>query len=265
MPTRLGRLRAHVAGEGAEAIVMWPALLMDHQMFAAQATHFADRYTTITLDPPGHAASEPLNRTFTFDECAGCLIDVLDHFGLTRGHVFGNSWGAMVGGVFAALHPERVGGSVLLNGTALASTFTERVKNRVLLTAGRAMRGVRPPLTAAVVQAMLGPTSVRTRPDVRQHVVETSAAHGVDSLAHAVRSVVLQRPDLREVLRRVQTRVLVIAGAEDATFPATHARAMADAIPGAEFAVLDGAAHLAALETPSDVNRLATEFLDRRR
>lgn len=261
VPTRLGRLRVHVDGAGAEAIVMWPALLMDHRMFDAQVDHFAGRYTTIALDPPGHGASDPLTRTFTFDECAGCLVDVLDHLGLTRAHVFGNSWGAMVGGVFAARYAERAGGSVLLNGTALASTWMERTKNRVLLTAGRAMGGVRPPLTGAVVQAMLGPTSLRTRPDVRQHVVDTSASHAVDSLALAVRSVVLQRPDLREALGRVRTPVLVIAGAEDATFPSAHARAMADAIPGAEFAVVDGAAHLAALETPAEVNRLAETFL----
>lgn len=263
MPTRLGRLRAHVRGDADEAIVMWPALLMDHRMFDAQAGHFADRYTTIALDPPGHADSEPLRRTFTFEDCAGCLADVLDHFGLPRAHVFGNSWGAMAGGAFAALHPERAGHCVLLNGTALPSSFTERAKNRTLLTLGRAMGGVRPPLTGAVVQAMLGKTSVRTRPPVKAEVLEVSASHAVDSLTHAIRSVVIQRPDLRGLLQRVRTPVLVIAGREDGTFPLKHSEAMAAAIPGAELKLLDGVAHLAALEDPTTVNRLADAFLVR--
>jgi 3-oxoadipate enol-lactonase len=36
---------------------------------------------------------------------------------------------------------------------------------------------------------------------------------------------------------------------------------MADAIPGARYVVLDGVAHLAALEDPALVNRLVTDFL----
>jgi len=38
---------------------------------------------------------------------------------------------------------------------------------------------------------------------------------------------------------------------------------MADAIPDARFQVLDGAAHLVALEVPDVVNKLAEEFIDR--
>jgi 3-oxoadipate enol-lactonase len=36
---------------------------------------------------------------------------------------------------------------------------------------------------------------------------------------------------------------------------------MADSIPGASFAVLDGVAHLAALEEPARVNELLDAFL----
>jgi 3-oxoadipate enol-lactonase len=36
---------------------------------------------------------------------------------------------------------------------------------------------------------------------------------------------------------------------------------MADSIPGSSFAVLDGVAHLAALEDPARVNELLAEFL----
>jgi 3-oxoadipate enol-lactonase len=61
----------------------------------------------------------------------------------------------------------------------------------------------------------------------------------------------------------VATPVLVVAGAEDATFPLTETIAMAEAIPGAAIAVLEGVAHLAALENPSVVNTLIEQFLSR--
>ena len=57
--------------------------------------------------------------------------------------------------------------------------------------------------------------------------------------------------------------LLVVAGAEDATFPLTETKAMADSIPGAEFVVLDGVAHLAALENPALTNTLIRDFLGR--
>jgi 3-oxoadipate enol-lactonase len=52
-----------------------------------------------------------------------------------------------------------------------------------------------------------------------------------------------------------------VAGAEDATFPVLETRAMADAIPGSRFVVIDGLAHLAALEDPGLVNSLIDEFV----
>lgn len=55
----------------------------------------------------------------------------------------------------------------------------------------------------------------------------------------------------------------MVAGAEDATFPVAETRAMADATPGSAFVVLDGAAHLAALEVPDRVNTLVHDFLSR--
>ncbi len=72
-----------------------------------------------------------------------------------------------------------------------------------------------------------------------------------------------RRPDQRSLLLTVRTPVLVVAGAEDATFPLTETKAMADSIPGAEFVVLDGVAHLAALENPALTNTLIEDFLER--
>ncbi len=57
--------------------------------------------------------------------------------------------------------------------------------------------------------------------------------------------------------------MLVVAGTEDATFGLPETIAMAEAIPGAAIAVLEGVAHLAALENPPLVNRLIGEFMQR--
>jgi 3-oxoadipate enol-lactonase len=92
-------------------------------------------------------------------------------------------------------------------------------------------------------------------------VQDAARAVDVSSCAWAVTSVVPQRPDQRALLSGVRTPVLVVAGAEDATFPVAETLEMADAIPGAATAVLDGVAHLAALENPRLVNALIKDFV----
>jgi 3-oxoadipate enol-lactonase len=147
-----------------------------------------------------------------------------------------------------------------MNCTASPAGVRQKLQFGSLLRMAKLIGGIRPPLTRSVLKAFLGPTTFRERPDVVAFVRDTVQAVDL-SCAWAVKSVVPARPDQRRLLSRVTTPVLVVAGAEDATFPVAETKAMADAIPGAEFEVLAGVAHLAALENPPLVNRLVDEFV----
>ena len=256
-----------MGGESADAgstILFWPSLLMTGDMWTAQAEHFGVHHRVILVDPPGHGGSARLTTTFTFEQCAHSIADVLDGLGVTRAHVVGNSWGGMIGATFAATYPDRVGAAVLMNCTASAAGARQRLEYGALLRMARVLGRIRPPLTRSVLKAFLGPTTFTTRPEVVTAVCTAVESVDITSAGWAVRSVVPQRPDQRAALATVRTPVLVVAGAEDATFPLAETRAMADAIPGATLAVLDGVAHLAALENPPLVNRLIEEFLAER-
>jgi 3-oxoadipate enol-lactonase len=260
--TALGRMRVQTAGDG-DAILFWPSLLMTGDMWSAQAEHFAARHRVVLIDPPGHGESQALTGTFTFEDCARSIVDLLDGLGIERAHFVGNSWGGMIGGTFAATHPDRVGKAVLMNCTASAAGGRQKLEYGFLLRMAGWLGGIRPPLTRSVLKAFLGPTTFRDRPDVVAYVRATVEADDLESCSWAVRSVVPRRPDQRALLGRVTTPVLVVAGVEDATFPNAETKAMADAIPGSSFVVLDGVAHLAALENPALVNKLVEDFLAR--
>lgn len=262
LPTKLGRLRVQVRGDG-DAILFWPSLLMTGDMWAGQAQEFDPDHRVILVDPPGHGASEKLTAPFSFTDCADTVADILDGVGVERTHFVGNSWGGMIGGTFAALHPDRIGRAVLMNCTASAAGPRQKLEYGLLLQMARLLGGIRGPLTRSVLSAFLGPTTFRTRPEVVAFVRDAAHRVDVDSAAWAVKSVVPRRPDQRTLLSRVKAAVLVVAGAEDATFPLRETIAMADAIPGADVTVLDGVAHLAALENPRLVNTLIRDFLAR--
>jgi 3-oxoadipate enol-lactonase len=260
--TVLGRIGVRTAGDG-DAILFWPSLLMTGDMWSAQAEHFSARHRVVLIDPPGHGESQKLTGTFTFEECARTVVDLLDGLGIERAHIVGNSWGGMIGGTFVATHPDRVGKAVLMNCTASAAGARQKVEYGIMMRLASLLGGVRPPLTHSVLKGFLGPTTFRTRPDVVAYVRKTVEAADLDSCAWAVRSVVPLRPDQRALLGRVSTPVLVVAGAEDSTFPNQETKDMADAIPGSSFVVLDGVAHLAGLENPTLINSVVEDFLAR--
>jgi 3-oxoadipate enol-lactonase len=259
--TVLGAIRVRVSRGAGPAVLMWPSLLMTGELWAGQAARFGDSNRVVLIDPPGHGGSAPLRAPFSFADCAHCVVDLLDGLGIAKAHFVGNSWGGMIGGTFAALYPDRIDRAVLMNCTASQAGFAQKVKYAAMLRAASVLGGIRPPLTRSALGAFLGPTTLRTRPGVVRTVRANLAAVEVGSVRWAVRSVVPARPDQHALLRGVTAPVLVVAGAEDATFPVAETRAMADSIPGASFVALDGVAHLAALEDPARVNGLLETFL----
>ena len=81
LDTVLGTVRVQVRGSG-DAMMFWPSLLMTGDMWAGQAKHFGTDHQVILVDPPGFGGSEKLTKTFTFEECARCIVDILDGLGL---------------------------------------------------------------------------------------------------------------------------------------------------------------------------------------
>lgn len=261
VPTVLGRLQLRVGGAGG-ALVFWSSLMMDGRMWAAQAAHFSKTHRVVLVDPPGHGGSEALTRHFSFEECARCVEQILDALHIRRAHFVGNSWGGMIGGTFAAMYPERVGIAVLMNATASKAGLRHRLEFPLLGHLARALGGVRGPLVERVVDAFVGPTTRRERPQVVATIREALARVDTRSTYWAVDSVVPRRPDQRARFAAIRTPVLVVAGAEDRVFPVAEARVMAAAIPGARFELLQNAAHLAGLECPDTVNALIDRMLE---
>jgi 3-oxoadipate enol-lactonase len=258
--TALGTVRVQVAGTGAP-IVFWPSLLMTGDMWRGVAEHLVARSQVVLIDPPGHGGSQPLTEMFTFGDCAQCVVDILDGLGLDQADFVGNSWGGMIGATFAATHPERIGRAVLMNCTAGRAGISQKMRYALLLRLAQWQGGIGPALIGSVLKAFLGPTTFRERPDVVAQVRSAVQSVDVASVSWAVKSVVPARPDQRLLCTGITAPVLVVAGAEDATFPPRDAIAMADAIPNSSIRVLDRVAHLAGLENPALVGELVDQFL----
>jgi pimeloyl-ACP methyl ester carboxylesterase len=67
-----------------------------------------------------------------------------------------------------------------------------------------------------------------------------------------------------DLLPTVDVPTLVVAGDRDSFTPSEVSRAMAEAIPNAEFVLLKGGSHLGPLERREEVRLAILDFLERR-
>ena len=192
---------------------------------------------------------------FDLAECCGCLVSILDALAIARCHLIGTSWGALIASVFAALHPERLQGAVLINGSATPPSAQEVAAMAELAAALDGMTTMPDWLVGATQAAFAGPTAEADNPGIMDYL-RCVLDEDPRSVAFAIRSVVVRSSDRHALLGTIRdVPVLVLAGEEDRRFSVEEARRMADAIPGSRFALLRRTGHLAARETPLAVNQ----------
>jgi 3-oxoadipate enol-lactonase len=262
IPTALGAVHVRVGGRAdGTPMVFWHSLLTTGSMWRYQYEHYAPTHRIVLIDAPGSGASDPLRSTITLEECSACLLAVLDALTIEKCVLVGNSWGAILGSVFAAWHPERLIAVVAANGTASPATiFDKLVIGPVIALIGT--YDTAPGWLVRFAQAGLaGKTAKRTKPeflDSFQSVLEEDPK----SVALQMKSILLGREDTHRALQTIAAvPVLVIAGDEDRQFTVKAVKDLARAIPGSTFTELRQTGHLSARESPELFNNAVDDFL----
>jgi 3-oxoadipate enol-lactonase len=108
-------------------------------------------------------------------------------------------------------------------------------------------------LADAALDRWFTPSFQERRPEeverFRQMLI-TTAGEGYAGCCEAIRDM-----DLRGRLSAIAAPTLVLAGSDDPSTPKDKVRPIADAIDGAGFVVIDGAAHIANMAQPDAFNR----------
>jgi 3-oxoadipate enol-lactonase len=229
------------------------------RQFAAQLRHLRGRARAIALDLPGYGGSAPLPLV-SIESLAAALGGFIAALGLERPILVGHSIGGMIVQRLIAQSPALARGVVLSQTSAAFGSkdpaWGERFVRERLgpLDAGHSMADLAEGMVAAMVGPDPDPLGVRIARETIARTPETT-----------YRDMVLAMPgfDLRCALPRIAVPALLVAGSADPNAPAEGMRRMAARIPGAEFALIEGAGHLVHLERPAAFNALLDGFLDR--
>ena len=250
----------HGGGPGASA---W-------SNFGRNMPVFAGRFRTLMLDLPGFgssAAPPVTGHYFTF--AAAALASLLDHLGIEKVHLIGNSLGGGTAVRFAIDYPDRAGRLVLMGPGGLSLNIfapdpTEGVK---ALIAFAAPPGPSKDKLAAFLRTLVFNPKLVTDELIEERYRVASSPESLAAMASMGGSffdpATADQGMLWREAHRLRNDVLLIWGREDRVNPLDGALVALKCIRRAQLHVFGGCGHWAQLEKFDEFNALAIGFLNR--
>lgn len=193
----------------------------------------------ITYDLPGHGSRSACDLPPSYDALADDLAQVLDDHGVERAHVVGHSFGGQVTATFASRYPDRA--------ASVSIVCCRLVPYPPFATAADAIDagGMSQIAEAAIARWFTRQAIARNEPGVR-YARERLTSARPEVLAAAFRLIAAF--DDAPQLAASGVPVHIVAAERDVVGEPGGLRAAAAAIPGATFALAEGAGHMLPLE-----------------
>jgi 3-oxoadipate enol-lactonase len=247
--SRANGLRIWYETQGAgEPVVLVGGLSSTVETWGRLADLLAARYRVIRPDNRGSGRTrlEPDAGDRSMAAFAGDLARLLDGLRLERVHLVGASMGGMIVQQFAVTWPERLRSLTIAcshcGGTTAVAAGEETVRKLVAASSGGG-EAVRRGLE--VVAHPESFTLRREALDYYQWTKETFP-HSAEEIQR--RLAAIAKYDVAEAIRSIRVPTLVITGAQDILVPVENSRRIAERIPGARLALIEGGAHIFFLE-----------------
>ncbi len=240
----------------ADALLLLHAFPLDARMWQPQLDAFAGRVPVVAPHLPGFGGREPAPDVMTMSMAAERALQALDDAGVERAVVCGLSMGGYVAFELWRRNREGIAGLLLAN-TRAAADSPEAAANRRALAARLRAEG-----KDFFADGPPGLVWDGTPQDVRTRVREIIADQSPEAIAAASLGMA-ERPDSGPDLPGIEVPTLVVTSTDDALIPKEVTAEIAEHVPGARLAVIEGAGHLSSLERPEEFNRLLGEHLER--
>jgi pimeloyl-ACP methyl ester carboxylesterase len=238
-------------------LIVLPAANHPWQDYRLILERFAPERRVFALDWPGFGASEkpdPANFAYNVQRYAEILAGWMDGLGIARAVFVGNSVGAGAAIQYAAAHPQRASGLLLVAPAGFTPPGITRWTAARLLGTPGILRAVVGPFTSLY----LGPTTDATRAVLdgqKERRVTSDYNASIEAYAALWRSFDTPTADLSAVARDVAAPAMVVRGALDPIITEADARRAAEALGAntgklALEVVLPHAGHLPFLQEP---------------
>lgn len=241
-------------------VVLLHAFPLDRSIWASQAATIGSSYRVITPDLRGFGETPAPEGIYPIDDMAGDVVELLDALKITEPIVLGGlSMGGYVALSMAVRHPKRLRALILMDTKAEADS-AEAALHREAVARQVEASGDAGIVARSMLPRLFSHQGRDRRADVVARVGERMRGASPRGIAGALRGMA-SRADRTADLARIAMPTLVMVGSEDEITPAEGARAMAGAIPNAQFVEIPGVGHLSPLEDPAAANAAILRFL----
>ena len=124
LKTPMGSIAYWVGGvQSGPQLVFLPGLTADHRLFERQISHFQKSCRCLVWDAPAHGESRPFQLSFTLDDWARWLREILERESFDRPILVGQSMGGYLSQVFMELYPQVAVGFVSIDSAPLERSY----------------------------------------------------------------------------------------------------------------------------------------------
>ncbi|MCI0467678.1 MAG: alpha/beta fold hydrolase [Beijerinckiaceae bacterium] len=240
-------------GEGKPVVMLSNPLATNLHYWDPQLPPLLEHFRVLRYDSRGHGATLADHGPYSIAQLGRDALGILDVLGIEKVHWLGLSLGSVVGLWLLASAPERIGRAVLA-GAAARMPGPELWNGRIRSARESGMDAA----AAAAAERWFTKGFRESEPAKAERVlamVRATPVHGFVATCAALRDM-----DLREAIRTIRSKVLVIAGRHDMSTPPGMGALVASSIDGARFITLE-APHLSNIEDEANFNKAVVDFL----
>ncbi|WP_035780816.1 alpha/beta fold hydrolase [Arthrobacter sp. H14] len=227
-------------------LILGPSLGTSSFVWSKAAALFPQDWNIANYELPGHGPQVAAAGPLTISAVADQVVELADTLKMDTFHYAGISLCGSVGLDLALRYPDRLGSlAVICSGAKIgeAEAWEER--------AGQVRKQGTPVLVDGSAKRWFAPGYIERDPDSAARLLHDVS--DADNGSYAYLCEALAGFDVRDQLGEVSVPTLVLSGEHDGVTPPELGRSVADGIPGAKYATITDAAHLAPIEQPDQV------------
>ena len=265
MKINIGKCDINIQSSGNTA---GPVLVMAHSlgcnlhMWDPQMALLETDFHVLRLDMRGHGLSDTPDGPYTIDELADDVIAVMDQQGITQAHWVGLSIGGMIGQSLLLRYPQRFLSAVLCDTmSALPDGADKLWRDRIAKVENDGLQSIKQAtlerwFTSSFLSSAHDDATIQKSVDGVAAQLDQATDAGYVACSHAIAKL-----DYIDRLSSINTRVLLIVGADDSATPVTASEQMHERLPDSELVVLESAGHISNVEQKDAFNAALGPFL----
>ena len=239
--------------DGAPTLMLSNSLGCTLQMWEPQMEALTRAFRVIRYDRRGHGNSQVPPGPYSMERFGRDVLAILDGLNVEKAHWCGLSMGGMVGQWLGANAPERFDRIILANTTCHYPDPTNWL-NRIKAVKEGGIAAVADTVVAGWLTADFRQRGPQVTANMKA-MLEASPVQGYLACCEALSTL-----DQRDLLPKIKSPTLVIAGRHDMGTPVSAAELIRSLIPGASMTVLD-AAHISNIEQSQAFTEAVLGFL----